>query len=52
MPTSMTITWPGRNEKIRIVLEKMTTADKFDPAAMEFWNRLPDSLKNKIKKID
>lgn len=52
MPTKMTITWPGRNEKIRIVLEKMTTADKVDPAVFEFWGRLPDSMKNKVKKVD
>ncbi len=42
MPTDIRIAWA--KAKIHIVLSEMTTADKVDPAAYLFWDRLPGAL--------
>ena len=56
MATDIRVRWTRREgagiSAIRIRLADMTTADKWDPIACDFWDALPASLRKSVRRVD
>ncbi|MBN1942354.1 MAG: hypothetical protein JW849_03570 [Phycisphaerae bacterium] len=52
MPTDILLRWRKTGGELRLKLSNMTTADRVDPEAYLFWDRLPRRLKSCAKQID
>ncbi|MCD4823249.1 MAG: hypothetical protein K8S55_01465 [Phycisphaerae bacterium] len=51
MPTDIRLTWHKSGSELRMVLSGMTTADKVDPEAYRFYDRLPATLKGSVRRL-
>ena len=52
MPKRLELHWPESGTKMTLVLEDVTTADKVDPEAYYFWERLPSGFASIAQRVD
>jgi hypothetical protein len=52
MPTDIKLRWLETGTELHMILSGMTTADKVDPAAFLFWDRLPGGLRSRCRQVD